>query len=288
MAARRQHQESQQDVLCLEGPPGDGPNIGQAYNAFDTLYSWNGDVVNMKANGYGIWCRRFARFYGKMVDGAIEGSYVVKYFSGAMKFFCNDGTLTETAYDRNNPIHKDIVDMAQARADIAHARVMEYKTQNDHVLRLEGPPGNGVNVGVATANCETYKWEGDVRNGKANGYGRRTWITGDREGLVTSGKFKDGIFTEGVVKLANGNPDRSSCIKGDERADEARKRLSQPWSQSTNHFPKWKPKQEIILTVMLVAERFHRRKEVELPQSLRPLPVEIWGMILQICFDLRD
>eukprot|EP00039_Didymoeca_costata_P007871 m.104741 g.104741 ORF g.104741 m.104741 type:complete len:164 (-) comp13854_c0_seq2:607-1098(-) len=123
MAARRQHQESQQDVLCLEGPPGDGPNIGQAYNAFDTLYSWNGDVVNMKANGYGIWCRRFARFYGKMVDGAIEGSYVVKYFSGAMKFFCNDGTLTETAYDRNNPIHKDIVDMAQARADIAHARV---------------------------------------------------------------------------------------------------------------------------------------------------------------------
>lgn len=61
-----------------------------------------------------------------------------------------------------------------------------------NVLRLEGPPGNGVNVGKAVDKWGEYSWEGEVVNNKANGFGRKTILSGKCLCHIAYGEFKDG------------------------------------------------------------------------------------------------
>lgn len=63
----------------------------------------------------------------------------------------------------------------------------------DHVLEVEGPPRNGLNVGIASFNYgDDYSWEGDVKDGKANGFGTKMFLSGILKGIVSHGEFKDG------------------------------------------------------------------------------------------------
>ena len=92
----------------------------------------------------------------------------------------------------------------------------EVKRQ-DHVLQLEGPPGNGVNVGTAVhpapsllvshlrENSSEYLWERDVVDGKANGCGQKTYLRGSQKGQVYYGEYKDGkVWSSIVVKHPDG------------------------------------------------------------------------------------
>eukprot|EP00039_Didymoeca_costata_P014146 m.225430 g.225430 ORF g.225430 m.225430 type:complete len:143 (-) comp15957_c2_seq2:2036-2464(-) len=70
---------------------------------------------------------------------------------------------------------------------------MMGEPQQEHVLELDGPPGNGVNVGMAVdTQGNGYKWEGDVKDGKANGFGTKTYLSGTVMGYVYYGEYKDG------------------------------------------------------------------------------------------------
>eukprot|EP00039_Didymoeca_costata_P003663 m.68978 g.68978 ORF g.68978 m.68978 type:complete len:366 (+) comp12016_c0_seq1:233-1330(+) len=66
-------------------------------------------------------------------------------------------------------------------------------TTDLHVLKCEGPAGDGPNVGVAIdGSWYRYKWEGDVRDGKPNGMGVKTYLDEGYEGKKEYGEFKDG------------------------------------------------------------------------------------------------
>ena len=75
-----------------------------------------------------------------------------------------------------------------------------------NVLQLEGPPGNGVNVGTAVDGIgREYLWEGDVVDGKPNGFGKQTFLRGVRKGRVYYGELKDGEpWSSIVVKYPDG------------------------------------------------------------------------------------
>eukprot|EP00039_Didymoeca_costata_P011518 m.162267 g.162267 ORF g.162267 m.162267 type:complete len:194 (+) comp15200_c0_seq1:183-764(+) len=171
-----------------------------------------------------------------------------------------------------------------------------------HALQLEGPPGDGVNVGTAVNGFgDVYRWEGDVKNCKANGIGKQILLTGIGKGEYF-GEYKQGWIKGSLVakfdeeslrfieyengqfqndfEYDNNNPLHVSILhKAVKKSEAARALVCVPWSRTTNHFMKWKPMQDIVLTALLIGERLHRNAKT--PNSLCALPVEIWEMILQ-------
>eukprot|EP00039_Didymoeca_costata_P006884 m.94276 g.94276 ORF g.94276 m.94276 type:complete len:181 (-) comp13436_c0_seq2:44-586(-) len=169
-----------------------------------------------------------------------------------------------------------------------------------HVLQLEGPPCNGLNVGTAfdRLGC-TYRWEGEVEDGKATGCGKKTCTAGAWSGTMSWGIYKDGNPCGKIVRKTGGPKykymnyesgrvtyDRNNAHyelvleEAKEKSAAARTFICQPWSPTTNHWGKWKHMQDIVLTVALVGERLHR---IELTDQhlLMSLPSEIWEMILK-------
>eukprot|EP00039_Didymoeca_costata_P013159 m.195912 g.195912 ORF g.195912 m.195912 type:complete len:200 (+) comp15693_c1_seq7:756-1355(+) len=184
-----------------------------------------------------------------------------------------------------------------------------------NVLRLEGPPGNGVNVGKAVDKWGEYSWEGEVVNNKANGFGRKTILSGKCLCHIAYGEFKDGepwgscvgkdpegqtiifLYENGQYRGNDYYDSSNDCHKStfenaQKQSAAARSLVILPWSPKTNHFLKWKSKQDLILTVLLVGERLHRIKYKDVPQnslslSLCSLPVEMWEIILQFLFAVK-
>eukprot|EP00039_Didymoeca_costata_P016938 m.308129 g.308129 ORF g.308129 m.308129 type:complete len:193 (-) comp16472_c0_seq7:107-685(-) len=181
---------------------------------------------------------------------------------------------------------------------------------------LPAPPPDKMvcRVGVDGLDVGTYplqvggkmmmvEFEGEVVNGHGNGGGVEFWESGH----VFYGNFKNAMpvfpyirklasgelgFFEGItteIPFDEANHDHATLMQmALEKSAAARALVSKPWSRATNYFLKYKPKQDVILTVLLVGERLHRRLEhMEIRQSPSPLslcalPVEIWEMILQL------
>eukprot|EP00039_Didymoeca_costata_P008646 m.114569 g.114569 ORF g.114569 m.114569 type:complete len:181 (+) comp14172_c0_seq3:309-851(+) len=167
-------------------------------------------------------------------------------------------------------------------------------------LLLEGPAENGVNVGIAINGHGEYRWEGDVVDGKPHGFGKQTMLKGQFTGYVYYGEYDDGNISGNLIakhpaanKLwfwdqkhgnlsafnINNTVHQQTLHMAEEKASLAKALVCVPWSRKTNHFLKWKPKQDFLLTVLLVAERLHRKHA---GSSLCTLPVEIWEMILKM------
>eukprot|EP00039_Didymoeca_costata_P016924 m.308189 g.308189 ORF g.308189 m.308189 type:complete len:191 (-) comp16472_c0_seq27:178-750(-) len=181
----------------------------------------------------------------------------------------------------------------------------EEQSATLHLLKLEGEPGNGLNIGVADGEFGEYKWEGEVENEKPHGHGRATNLSGIYQGLILYGELRHGKFWGNMVekepngrmvifyyeegnylgqKMYESNDVNHKAIvdKAEQKAALARALVCVPWSRTTNHFLKWKPMQDLILTVLLVAERLHHKHTGTRKCSLRALPVEIWEMILKV------
>eukprot|EP00039_Didymoeca_costata_P005507 m.82040 g.82040 ORF g.82040 m.82040 type:complete len:198 (-) comp12850_c0_seq2:164-757(-) len=185
--------------------------------------------------------------------------------------------------------------------------------QNPGLLQLEGPPNDGVNIGTAVnVGGIEYRWEGDVKNKFANGFGKQTILSGNYKGGVIYGEFKDGFvwgnqiskdpdgemffrgYEKGRWKRADDFYNNNNAIhkatldKAEEKSAAAHALVCVPWSRKTNHFGKWKPKQAMIETVLLLGERLHRRligSRSQSPTLLHALPVEIWEMIIRFLLD---
>eukprot|EP00039_Didymoeca_costata_P009714 m.129512 g.129512 ORF g.129512 m.129512 type:complete len:217 (+) comp14578_c0_seq4:2948-3598(+) len=68
----------------------------------------------------------------------------------------------------------------------------EIQEEMVHMLELEGPPGDGLNAGTAVGeDGEEYRWVGDVKGGKPNGFGAKT-LTLDSLRSACYGEFKNG------------------------------------------------------------------------------------------------
>eukprot|EP00039_Didymoeca_costata_P016923 m.308187 g.308187 ORF g.308187 m.308187 type:complete len:182 (-) comp16472_c0_seq26:292-837(-) len=161
----------------------------------------------------------------------------------------------------------------------------------------------GLDVGTGVTELgEKYTFEGEVVNSKAHGLGVETW----EDGYSFYGYFFRGaIIGSFIMKAPDGRAwkctehTRLPYDKTDthlaklmelalKRRVAAQALASKPWTRTTNHFIKYKPKQDMIRTVLLVGERLHRRiehtdtRQSPSTLSLCALPVEIWEMILQI------
>eukprot|EP00039_Didymoeca_costata_P000905 m.47931 g.47931 ORF g.47931 m.47931 type:complete len:185 (+) comp10542_c0_seq1:326-880(+) len=166
------------------------------------------------------------------------------------------------------------------------------------VLKLEGPPSDGLNVGTGRDAIGKYRWEGEVKEGKAHGFGAKTFLSWIDRGCVMFGEYREGKIWGKRVGIYPGGRMRyyphPGCIyldfdssdaeqtatleKAREKSAAARALVCVPWSPTTNYFIKWKPIQDMVLTVMLVGERLHRTDR----GGLCPLPVEIWEKIIQL------
>eukprot|EP00039_Didymoeca_costata_P022319 m.346501 g.346501 ORF g.346501 m.346501 type:complete len:212 (+) comp29421_c0_seq1:282-917(+) len=180
-----------------------------------------------------------------------------------------------------------------------------YELQQAHALQLLGDLRSDVNIGTSVSRYGVaYRWEGDVKKGKANGFGKLTWTSGLVKGVAFYGEYKNGstwgnhviVYTDGHIKFVayqNGrfksdtlyesnNPLHNSTMKkAKERSAEAWALVLQPWSPTTNNWGKWKHLQDTILTVMLVGQRLHYIELTGTTRYLRSLPTELWEMILQ-------
>eukprot|EP00039_Didymoeca_costata_P014891 m.246001 g.246001 ORF g.246001 m.246001 type:complete len:246 (+) comp16111_c0_seq2:135-872(+) len=102
------------DILQLEGPSGNGLNVGTAIDAAGDEYGWEGEVKDGKANGFGIqiWDKRHREilYYGEFKDGKAWGNIVARDRRGMQFQQHKDGKITnEDNYDSSNAAHESIV-----------------------------------------------------------------------------------------------------------------------------------------------------------------------------------
>eukprot|EP00039_Didymoeca_costata_P005200 m.79358 g.79358 ORF g.79358 m.79358 type:complete len:221 (+) comp12712_c0_seq2:239-901(+) len=159
---------------------------------------------------------------------------------------------------------------------------------------------DGLDVSEGTTALGTkFQYEGEVRNAKPNGLGIRRY----EGGTVRYGYFKDGeIGGDTIMSHADGavfwpwdsERKKSKDVEifdkrisrhskllslAKEKASAARSLAALPWSPKTHHYNKYKQLHDIVMVVLLCAQRI--RKSGSMGQ-LPNLPAELWQIIL--CF----
>eukprot|EP00039_Didymoeca_costata_P029940 m.27141 g.27141 ORF g.27141 m.27141 type:complete len:362 (+) comp7866_c0_seq2:354-1439(+) len=143
---------------------------------------------------------------------------------------------------------------------------------------------------------------GEFTNGKKGGYGEV--ISADGASFI--GEYNgDKRHGKGIVRHVNGllfyeirrngrlqsslpfdikNPIHLETLKElAQKTRKARQLSLRPWSRHINHYWKYREYQEVLRTVLLCGERMRRRST-----GPRPIPSEIWEMILAFFFDYNS
>eukprot|EP00039_Didymoeca_costata_P005357 m.80807 g.80807 ORF g.80807 m.80807 type:complete len:304 (+) comp12782_c0_seq1:397-1308(+) len=205
-----------------------------------------------------------------------------------------EATLASIKKERRRKQQRDSARRARQRrkdrlTDI-EATINQYRYEKANVLHCEiNKKGSGLDVGRAFDTAlEPYTYEGQVKNSLAHGLGQQTYD----DGRVFVGTFQDGVLGGGNCMCfqndigwfmtwkdgAFGSPVPLSQISDNSLITEVKQASTQvelakqvvrtAWSPFTNYWNKYKAYQDVIMTVMLCAQRLRKKGGKSLPQDV--------------------
>eukprot|EP00039_Didymoeca_costata_P031978 m.36512 g.36512 ORF g.36512 m.36512 type:complete len:190 (+) comp9132_c0_seq2:200-769(+) len=127
------------NVLKLQGPSSDGPNIGTAIDGRGLEYVWEGDVRNRYPHGYGVKTITGGLYigsvgYGEYKDGEWYGEIVATINNGTLAYYNNNNWKF---VDSLAP-HQAIIDLAKSRAIVARKLVHQpWSRKTNHFNKFK-------------------------------------------------------------------------------------------------------------------------------------------------------